>query len=86
VPFADDLLEIVFYFDGDFLCEPIFDVLNFELWLRFDFTVVPWFDPFMLTVRPKSGMSKFLSYNWANSKFVNRLSIFGFSYPFLYTL
>ena len=79
VSLAEDFPEMVFYFDGDFLWELIFDVLNFELWLRLDLRVLPWFEPLILTVRPKSGISKFLSCNWANSKFVNRFSIFAFS-------
>jgi len=53
--------------------------LNFDVELRFDFTVDPlWPGPLILTVRPKSGISKFLSYNCAYSKLVNKFKIFGF--------
>lgn len=41
VSLADDCPDIVFDFEGDFLWDFIFDVLNFEFWLKLDFSVLP---------------------------------------------
>jgi len=64
VSLAEDVPERDFYLDRDFFMRPVLELLNFEFELRFDFIVLPWcFGPLIFTVLPKSGISKFLSYN-----------------------
>lgn len=83
VSFADVFPDNPFSFEVGFLAE----LLNLEPELKLDLCVAPVLPcPVKFTVLPKSGISKFLSYNWVNSKFVNKLTILAFSYPFLYTL
>ena len=77
ISFADDFPDFVFYFNYVFLCD-IFDVLNFEFELKFDFIWLPCVWLFMFTVRPKSGMSKFLSFSCVNYRFVNKFRTFDF--------
>ncbi len=62
VYFAEDVPDNDFYLDGDFLCNPLLELLNLDVELKLDLTVLPWWPiPFILTVLPKSGISKFLS-------------------------
>ncbi len=83
---GDDDDDPILSFDDDFFPIPLFEELNLEVELRFDFVDEFLFPPVMFTVLPKSGMSKLRSYSWVNYKFVKRFMIFAFSYPFLYTL
>lgn len=80
VSFADVFPDNPFSLEVGFFAE----LLNLDPELRLDLCVAPVFPcPVRFTVLPKSGISKFLSYNCVNSKFVNRLTILAFSYPFL---